>query len=336
MTRELAKAPVPQKTALAVPQAVQARAHEHAINARSDNTRRAYASDWRDFEAWCATAKAQSLPASAEAVAYYLEARSGEGLKPATLERRLAAIAVAHKLKSLPSPTGSEVVRLVLEGIRREKGTRQRQVNAITLDLLERMLVDLKPGVLAEIRDRTVLTLGFAGGFRESALVSLFAEDLKFTESKGFTALLRKDKTDQVAAGRTIAIRANPHRPDLCPVLALREWLTASKIRKGPIFRGFYRGNVLRPTAMSAQTVDLIVKEAARRIGLDPTKFTSHSLRAGHVTEALRRKVPVPVIMETTGHRDATTLAEYYREADAFSHGSSGTVYGVDDAKENE
>src|SRR5262249_36620469 len=103
---------------------VGARAREYLHQAKAGNTRRAYRSDWADFVAWCAKYRRQPLPAHPDTVAYYLPDRS-ERLKVSTLQRRLATIAEAHRAAAHESPNRHARVRLVWQGIRREKGIAQ-------------------------------------------------------------------------------------------------------------------------------------------------------------------------------------------------------------------
>jgi hypothetical protein len=86
------------------------------------STRKAYGTDFRLFKAWCEVKGVSPLPASPETVAAFLAAETGEGTKPATLARRIAAIRYAHKLAHLDTPTDSEAVKATLRGIRRTVG----------------------------------------------------------------------------------------------------------------------------------------------------------------------------------------------------------------------
>src|SRR5215475_6249946 len=65
------------------------------------STRKAYGTDFRLFKAWCEAKGVSSLPASPETVAAFLAAETGNGTKPSTLARRVAAIRYAHKLGHL-------------------------------------------------------------------------------------------------------------------------------------------------------------------------------------------------------------------------------------------
>ena len=92
--------------------------------ASSPGTRRAYASDWADFTDWTCRHRLTALPAEPRTVALYVTAQQ-DRLRPATLLRRLSAIAVAHRTADQPSPTGHELVRRAVAGLRRKHGARR-------------------------------------------------------------------------------------------------------------------------------------------------------------------------------------------------------------------
>ena len=89
---------------------------------KADSTLRGYKSDWRHFCHWCEGHGLGALPASPEAVASYI-AECAARLKVGSIQRRLNAIAEAHKAVGLESPTATGIVRNTLKGIKRKMGT---------------------------------------------------------------------------------------------------------------------------------------------------------------------------------------------------------------------
>lgn len=283
--------------------------------ALSENSRRAYRSDLNHFLVWSGT-----MPATPEVVAQYLATHAGH-FTAATLSRRLVSIGRAHTSMGLLSPTDTDLVRATLRGIRRTFGTSQRQVApAVKEDVLA-----MVAGLFGTkgIRDRALLLIGFAGAFRRSELVSLTVADIEFVK-QGVTLLLQFSKTDQEGQGRKIAI---PHaRGAVCPVLALQQWLEVSGINDGPVFRSVNRHGVVSDTALTPQAVALVVKERALAVGLDPTKYAGHSLRAGLVTSAAQLGVSSWKIRAQTGHKSDAMLARYIRDANIFVDNAAGAV----------
>lgn len=281
----------------------------------SDNSRKAYRSDLNHFLTWGGT-----IPASQEIVAVYLAAHADHHAV-ATLARRLVSIGKAHTAQRLPSPTDSELVRATLRGIRNTHGSTQRQVApAIKEDVLA--MVNGLTGIKG-IRDRALLLVGFAGAFRRSELVSLTVADIEMAK-QGMVVQLLRSKTDQEGRGRKIAI---PYaRGSACAVHTLQEWLEASGISTGLIFRGVTRHGLISDVGLTAQSVALVVKERAQAVGLDAAKYSGHSLRAGLVTSAAQLGVSSWKIREQTGHKSDAMLARYIRDANIFVDNAAGAV----------
>jgi integrase len=299
-----------------------AQAKGYAEQAKAASTRRAYQSDWRDFSAWCELRSLLTLPAAPATLALYLSDLA-ERCKVSTLERRLATISQAHKAAHLETPTKAAEVRAVLQGIRRAKGTAQRQKAPAVTQIIRAMVGQLSDGPLG-VRDRALLLLGFAGAFRRSELVALDVADVNFT-ADGLIVRLPRSKTDQEGQGATKGI---PYGSNLatCPVRALRAWLDAGGSTDGPIFRPITRHGHVQPARLSAYAVALVVKRAAAAAGLDPTAFSGHSLRAGLATAAAAAGVSERAIMNQTGHRSVTVARRYIREGSLFRENAAASV----------
>ena len=167
-------------------------------------TREAYASDWRDFAAWCALRGATALPAHVGIVAAYLSALAHSGRRASTIGRRAAAIGYKHKVAGYEPPTNAEGVKAVLRGIRRTIGSAKQGKAPATADLIGKM-VALCPDNMIGKRDRALLAFGFAGAFRRSELCALDVSDLTETPV-GLRVLIRRSKGDQEGQGQEVAI----------------------------------------------------------------------------------------------------------------------------------
>jgi site-specific recombinase XerD len=297
-------------------------ARDYVAASRAENTTRVYRTGWAQFTRWCDEHGVTALPASAETVALYV-ADLAKTAKPATIDARLAAISSAHRAAGCDSPTRAEAVRLVRRGVRRTLGTAQRRVRPVTVPELRTIVEGLGTDP-AGCRDRALLLLGFAGALRRSELVGLDVADL--TEgADGLTVRLRRSKTDQEGAGRTVGI---PYGMNLvtCPVRAWRAWFELSGITEGPAFRSVDRHGHIGVTRLSAQAVALVLKRHAARAGLDPAEVAGHSLRAGLATSAAAAGVPERVIAATTGHRGTAMLRRYIREGSLFRENAASAV----------
>ena len=301
---------------------IAADARDYVAASRAENTTRVYRTGWAQVTAWCDEHGVVALPAGAETVALYV-ADLAKDAKPATIDLRLAAISAAHRAAGHDSPTKAEPVRLVRRGVRRTLGTAQRQVRPLTVPELRTMLQGLgtDPG---GCRDRALLLLGFAGALRRSELVGLNVDDIT-GGADGLTLHLRRSKTDQEGAGRTLGIPFGSN-PATCPVRAWRAWLEVSGITEGAAFRAVDRHGRLGPTRLSAPAVALVLKRHAARAGLDPGEVAGHSLRAGLATSAAAAGVPERVIAEQTGHKGTAMLRRYIREGSLFRENAAGAV----------
>lgn len=291
-------------------------ASRYALASKAPASKRAYASDFRDFGAWCAERGLEPMPASVDTVSTYLADMAGKGLSASTIRRRAAALTYAHKLAGHEPPTSTEYVRAVLAGIAREKMVAPVRKAPVTVDVMKKLLRFVKDETAVGARDRALLLLGFAGALRRSELVALDVEDIEETKD-GLLVHIRRSKTDQEGAGRAIAI---PAGGKLLAAEAIRRWLHVSGIATGPIFRSIQKGGRITTARLSAQAVAEIVKKYAGKAQLDASIFSGHSLRAGFVTSAFDHGADAFRIADVTGHRETKTLRVYDRRGKFANH----------------
>ena len=310
---------------LARPQELLEAARTYAAASRSANTRRAYQSDLRDFTAWCDINGMHALPAAPETVALYLTALAQTGAKVSTIQRRVSAISQAHQLAGhTPPPTADPVVRSTMAGIRRSLGTAPEQKAPLLTGELRRLLATCDPATRAGLRDRALLLLGFAGGFRRSELVALDAGDVVETDD-GLRVRIRRSKTDPEGQGREVGIPYGQH-PETCPIRALRAWRAVTGVEPASLFRPVDRHDQVHAGRLSDRGVARVVQRAALRAGLDPARYAGHSLRAGLATAAAQGGAPERAIMAQTGHRSLTMVRRYIRSGSLFTENAAAYV----------
>jgi site-specific recombinase XerD len=314
--------PIQDKGADIVPFPLTEQVREFIRASKAESTVRGYHTDWNHFCAWCKAQKVCPLPATPEAVASYI-AECATYLKVGSIQRRLNAIAEAHKTVGVESPTHSGMVRNTIKGIRRTMGTAQKQKTAALTDNVRAMLDATDAGIIG-IRDSAIILLGFASAFRRSELVRLDVEDCTFSKD-GLTITLRRSKTDQEGTGRKIGIPYGSN-PETCPVRILQGWTEEAGIATGPLFRSINRHGQVRPGKLSGVDVARIVKKLAKRAGLDPAKYAGHSLRAGHATSAAIAGASERSIMNQTGHRSVQMVRRYIRDGSLFRENSAGKL----------
>ena len=240
--------------------------------------------------------------------------RADAGDRASTAERRLAAIAKAHRVARLESPTRAavfrETPRASAASSARPLAGRDPVVTGRLLALLSITGTDLRG-----IRDRAVLSLGFVGGLRRSEMVALGLEDVRFSDA-GALVTIRRSKTDQEAESRTVELAATGAAT--CPVAALQSWIAAASLTKGPLFRELdRRGAKLETGRMSDRAVARTVQRLARVAGLEGD-FGGHSLRAGFATSAVAAGVAREMVLRQGGWRSEKIMRGYVRAAETF------------------
>lgn len=279
-------------------------------------TERALRGDLAHFQSW-----GGSLPATPATVCAYIGDHAGQHAV-ATIQRRLASISKAHEVAGLPNPCRAEVVKATLRGLRRKHGTAQRQAKPLMRDDLL-LVLDSLGETLRDQRDRALLLLGFAGGFRRSELVALERIDIE-TARQGLIVTIRHSKTDQEGAGRRIGI---PHgRTRHCPVAAVEAWLSASAIDIGPLFRPITRHGHVTANPLTGDAVSVLLRERLTAAGIDAQGYSGHSLRAGFATSAAQAGVSTLKIRAQTGHASDAMLARYVREGELFTGNAAGSL----------
>lgn len=281
----------------------------------SPNTSKFYVIDFRIFTRWCESLGLIPLPSTPDTIARFLAAQASNGIKPATLIRRLAAIRMVHEAKGYSTPTQHKGVKAVLKGIKREKGTAQRKKAPATAERIGSMIA-FCPATITGLRDKAILLLGFAGAFRRSELVALRINDIERT-SEGIKVTIRKSKTDQEGQGQTVAI-LNGARFRV--VDALNRWLYAANINDGYLFRSIKKGGNVQSMALTDRSIANIVKHYASKAGLTEDDFSGHSLRSGFITSGVAAGADLFKLMEVSRHKKPETVIGYVRESKLFEN----------------
>ena len=289
-------------------------------NSKSDNTLRAYRSDFKDFGAFCAKHGLNSLPSEPKIISLYLTYLS-KSSKISTLRRRLVSISMVHKLKGHYLDTKHPIIVENLMGIRRVKGSIQNGKKPLLINHLKSIINAIDKENYEEIkklRDKSIILIGFGGGFRRTELISINYEDLEFV-SEGLKIIIRRSKTDQFGEGM---IKGLPYFTNVnyCPVLNLKKWLELSKIKSGAIFRRFSKGSSITNNRLTDQSVVLLIKKYLNLAGIENKNFAGHSLRSGFATVAAESGANERSIMAMTGHKTTQMVRRYIREANIFKN----------------
>jgi len=290
-------------------------------SSKAENTIRAYKSDFRDFELFCIKNGLKSVPSDPKIVSLYLTHMSTKDVKMSTLKRRLVSIGVIHKFKGYYLDTKHPTIIENIMGIKRRKGSIQKGKKPILINdlkILINVIDKVNKEEIKRLRDRSIILVGFSGGFRRNEIVSLDLDDLDFV-SEGLKINLKRSKTDQYGEG---AVKGLPYFDNLqyCPVLSLKKWIEIAKINKGPIFRRFSKGSKLTENRLSDQTVALLIKKYLKLAGIESKNYSGHSLRSGFATSAAESGAEERSIMAMTGHKSTEMVRRYIKEANLFKN----------------
>jgi len=282
-------------------------------SSKATNTLRAYKADFRDFALFCQQNGFNSMPSEPKIITLYLTHLS-KSSKFSTLKRRLASISVIHKLNGHYLDTKHPIITENLLGIRRVKGTYQKAKKPILINDLKLIInvINQDKGSKNKLKNKALVLVGFAGGFRRSELVSVLYEDVEFV-NEGVKIFVRRSKTDQSGEGMTKGI---PYfsNPEYCPVTSLKKWIEENGIKSGKIFN------------MSDKNVALIIKKYAALAGLDQSKYSGHSLRSGFATSTAELGAEERSIMAMTGHKTTQMVRRYIKEANLFKNNALNKI----------
>ena len=296
-------------------------------SSKANNTIRAYKSDFNDFGLFCAKNGFKSLPSDPKIVSLYLTYLSTKDAKISTLKRRLVSIGVIHKLKGYYLDNKHPSIIENIMGIKRRKGSIQLSKKPILISSLKEIINaidDQDKEEIKKLRDRSIILIGFSGGFRRNEIVSLDYDDLDFVP-EGLKINLRRSKTDQFGEGFTKAL---PYfdNTQYCPVLSLKKWIEISKITSGAVFRRFSKGSKLSENRLTDQTVALLIKEYLNLAGIDSKNYSGHSLRSGFATSAAESGAQERSIMAMTGHKSTEMVRRYIKEANLFKNNALNKI----------
>jgi site-specific recombinase XerD len=296
-------------------------------SSKANNTLRAYKSDFNDFSLFCVKNGFKSLPSDPKVVSLYLTYLSSKDAKMSTLKRRLVYFGVIHNLKGHYLEMKHPSIIENIMGIKRRKGSIQLSKKPLLINHLKELInvIDKqKKEEIKKFRDRSIILIGFSGGFRRNEIVSLDYEDLDFV-TEGLKINLRRSKTDQFGEGFKKAL---PYfdSSQYCPVVSLKKWIEVSKIASGPVFRRFTKGSRLSNNRLTDQTVALLIKEYLKLAGIDSKNYSGHSLRSGFATSAAQSGVEERNIMAMTGHKSTEMVRRYIKEVNLFKNNALNKI----------
>ncbi len=294
----------------------EARAYLKAGLQGAANSQRAFATDIRQFGAWCEENAYEPTSLSPVALVEYVTFL-GRTRSYFTIQRHLASIAKLHRQQKLVSPTTDEQFKVFLKGFKLKKTVRQKQAPDFSLKQL-RQALDGLPATPTGLRNRAILLLGFSGAFRRSELAALNVEHMLIDEA-GLVIRLERSKTNQFGEVEEKAV-SFALEAEYCPVSALQQWLALLNRQQGPLFVRIRKGEQVTHHRLSDEWVNRLVQQ---HLG---EGFTAHSLRASFVTIAKANGADDMEVMNQTKHRTTTMIQRYDRRRNIRKHNASGKL----------
>lgn len=299
-----------------------ARIAEALAAARTDGTRRLYDVVWGQWQRWCAQRGVTALPADPLTVCAYLTERAEAGRATGTLDMACTVIRHVHRTTGAVDPIASEAVRQVRRGLRRTYGAAPRRLaRPLSVEDIRQIVGSIDRTTPHGIRDAAIILLGYASAVRRAELVALDLADVEHKPA-GLLLHIRQSKTDQEGHGEHVVV-AHGQRALTDPVAALNAWRELRGETPGALFTRIW-GSAISSERLSGHVPARMLRARAEAAGLDGTRITAHSLRAGHATTAALAGVPLNRIAAQTRHKDLGVLVNrYIRPLEALATTSS-------------
>ncbi len=280
----------------------------------SANSRRAYRTSLLHFFTWCGSGKGDGA-FSRLSVLQYKDELIGAGAvlgtgewrrrySPATVNLRLAAIrALAQEAADAGLIDPGEAA-----GIRRSRGEKQsgsKIGNWLQKSQVDAILNSVDRGSMRGKRDYAMLAVLFATALRRRELVELQVATIQQRDGQwGFIGL--RGKGGKV---RNISL------PDWVR-LAIEDWLRATHIAHGAVFRGISRHGKLGAQAMSEESVKLILSHYASVCGFE--SFRPHDARRTCARLCRTANAAIEDVQELLGHSSIQTTERYLGRTEGF------------------
>lgn len=306
------------------------------------NTQRSYKASFNIFHTYCEQHGLSALPADPRSIMAFIGFQksqlnmSGHHLSLPTFNSRLAAIRFYHQQAGFVSPTEHPDVLKILRGLSRNqyRNTLTYNQQPIMYDELEVLIsvIDQTENELIRLRDKSLILLGFQGGFRRSELSKIQVEHITFLPKK-MKIRLPYSKSNQQGKSEWKLL---PSSENYSAHNVLKDWLSVAGITSGHVFRSISRdGKSIRPYFVAppkdstvnhnkqknsgyinGDDVYRIIKKYCNSAGFDHEFYGAHSLRSGCVTQLHENEKDYLYIMSRTGHSDPRSLKNYLKPKD--------------------
>jgi integrase len=293
-----------------VPPGFRASAEKFAHKFRAPRTLQRRYSSWKKILRLCLQHGACPLPMSVDTASGLVAYIADSGVGLADLKAARDCIVFVHRYKELPDPTDHPRFKRVWAGIVRVLGSENPNRKwALTRDEVGRMITLARK---AGREDQAVaLAVGFEGALRSTELCNLRIEHVHVNGNRA-RIFVGSSKTDQTGRGEWVDLELRANAPFDASAMLI-SWLKRLGRSEGYLFVNVRDGR-LTQEPIDARTVTRMIKSLVAKLGdLSPSRFASHSLRAGWITEELSLNRPLAEIAAHVRHSSTAMLLRYFR-----------------------
>jgi hypothetical protein len=283
---------------------------------KAPSTMWSYTYSWKRFRAFYDGVGARCIPADPLVVALYLTEVMAAANTFSVVRLASAAVSAFHHAVGLPSPTDAKIVHSIREAAERRLPDGANKKEPLELRHLSTICERFATPdcTLEDLMVCAAMSLAFFAFLRYADLAMLRV-DWVLTYDHHLDLFLEERKTDQFRLGQWVVACAWVDSP-ACPVRLVRRLVERARlVGHRPLFSevrdGAYAST--KPIAYAKLRELFLTKFAA--IGLDTTKFGTHSCRAGGATLAANNGVPDKLWMEHGGWRSARAAHGYVATA---------------------
>jgi len=191
-----------------------------------------------------------------------------------------------------------EIPSLSPEKVKLPKDEKDKKINFLTLDQIEKLLEAPDTSNIIGKRDRAILEVFFSTGMRVGEIVNLDRNQIKIGPN---TKTLEISIIGKGQRQRTVYFSERA-------IFWLKEYLKERRDKEKALFVAFKGKKVLG--RLSKRSFERIVKKYAYLAGL-PSNVVCHTLRHSFATDLLQKGVDLRIVQEFLGHKNISTTQIY-------------------------
>jgi site-specific recombinase XerD len=233
-----------------------------------------------------------------------------------TIERRYNSFK-KHQFSHFDAVTWKQILQ-IMGGVRREGSAEKTETDIEPTRLKHKPILHADLVKLLEFvetpRERALFSFAYYSAMRRSEIADLIWLDLTVIPDTIMSINIRKSKTDQLSAGKKIAVNwRSESEAAFCPVRLMLQWKSDPACKSAPSDSVF---------GIKSKQMYLLLKRALEAAGYNPKEYAMHQFRAGYITDGAQQGIPLITLMGHARHRKLDTTAIYVKETNLASEAS--------------